>query len=168
MPSAIVDFYRQDKPDSEGRMLREYWAYDDQTMEYRHDFIQWMFPLEEPSAFNPDAPLVTEQDKREFRQDSLLQNSLRRSLARFLVFLGLEMTKDGSVRKGPNFVQRSAVWIAPNHNWLRITRLLRSLRLLGLEVEARQVWKCLQHLHEVERFVSEESFEYWHDAAMLA
>ena len=54
-------------------MLSKYWAWDDQTMESCQDFIQWMFPLGEASSFNPDAPLLTDEDQRAFRREPLLQ-----------------------------------------------------------------------------------------------
>ena len=109
-------------------MLSDYSAFDDRTMEDRHDFIQWMFPLDSPSAFNPDAPLLTDEDRAAFHCDKVLQESMRRSLDRFLAFLGLEIGSDATTRRGVNFQKRVAVWNNPNHNWLRITRMLKSLR----------------------------------------
>ncbi len=38
-------------------MIGEIWAWDDAALEDGHDFIQWLFPLPEPSAFVDDAPL---------------------------------------------------------------------------------------------------------------
>ena len=165
MSSPIVEFYRLNEPDSVGRMLSEYWSWDDQTLEFCHDFIQWMFPLDEASAFNPDAPLLTEEDCEAFGRDSLLQNCVRRSLKRFMAFLGLEIGSEGAVGRSANFDRRIAVWNGMNHNWLRITRLLKSLRLLGMENEAREVWKCLKMLHNEDGYIPNDSFAYWMDAA---
>jgi len=144
MASRILDFYRLEMPDSEGRMLEQYWRWDQERVEQTHDFIQWMFPLEEQSAFNPDAPLLTKDDEAAFRREPQLRSSLRRSLGFFLNFLGLAIAPDGRVSPNENFHQRIALWRRPNHNWLRITRMLKSLRLLGCEDEARAVWKCLK------------------------
>jgi hypothetical protein len=54
--SRLTDFYRGAGSDSEGRSLADLWNLSDDEMEDIHDFIQWMFPLREPSRFNPDAP----------------------------------------------------------------------------------------------------------------
>jgi hypothetical protein len=164
MNSPIREFYRLEKPDSEGRMLEEYWEWDTDTLEHRHDFIQWMFPLSEPSSVNSDAPLVTQEDQHAFRNEPLLRSSMVRSLKVFLNFLGLEMDHDGQVVRHEQFDLRIGVWNHPNHNWLRITRILKSLRLLGFDAEAKAMWKCLRELHE-EGFVSENSFRYWSEAA---
>jgi hypothetical protein len=146
-------------------MLSDYWSWDEEELEACHDFIQWMFPLDEPSAFNADAPLVTPDDQKAFRREMQLQIAYRRSIAKFLEFLGLQIGADGLVNRGPNFDRRLAVWRGLNHNWLRITRMLKSMRLLGFENEAAAVWRCLRMLHDDCGFVSETSFAYWQGAA---
>src|SRR5262249_56637134 len=130
--SRLVDFYRGAGTDTGGRRLAEIWAWGDDDLEAVHDFIQWLFPLPEPSRFNPDAPRLTEADIATFRGDPLLQDHLTRSFERILSFLGLALGPDGKVVEGPNLAARAPdVWASPNHNWLRITRILRSLSLLG-------------------------------------
>jgi hypothetical protein len=163
--SRLLDFYHQKGRDTEGRKLEEIWQWTDQELEQCHDFIQWMFPLDEPSSVNPDAPLVNQQEQMAFRGDPQLQSAMRRSLATFLRFLGLETLSDGRIVRGENFNERLAIWKWPNHNWLRITRVLKSLRLLGFESEATALWVCLDELHAVGGFVSENSFRYWSEAA---
>jgi hypothetical protein len=164
MGSWILQFYRLQKPDSEGRKLDQIWAWDYDRLEQVHDFIQWMFPLDEPSSVNPDAPLLTPSDRAAFATDPALRSAVRKSLAVFLDFLGLELGVDGRVAKAPHFDRRAAVWKYTNHNWLRITRMLKSLRLLGQGAEAQQVWQCLKQLHDHDGYVSDHSFAYWRDA----
>jgi hypothetical protein len=163
--SRLLDFYRLAKRDSERRKLDEIWGWSDDELEECHDFIQWMFPLDEPSAFNADAPLVTEEDRAAFRAEPQLQAAMRQSLSVFLAFLGLTITGDGRVIRADNFNQRLALWKYQNHNWLRITRVLKSLRLLGFESEANAFWACLKVLHEKDGFVSDDSFAYWKQAS---
>jgi hypothetical protein len=163
--SPLLDFYRLIGHDSEGRTLPEIWAWDDHRLEHVHDFIQWMFPLDEPSSVNADAPLVTREDRGAFESDLQLQSAMRRSFSVFLNFLGLAMNDDGRVVRGQDFAERSAIWKYSNHNWLRITRVIKSLRLLGFEKEAAAFWTCLKDLHENQRFVGETSFKYWAEAA---
>ena len=47
--SRLLDFYRGLKADTEGRSLKEILAWDEDDLEAVHDFIQWLFPLPEPS-----------------------------------------------------------------------------------------------------------------------
>ena len=162
--SHILDFYRGGR-DSEGRTLQEIWAWSDDELEEVHDYIQWLFPLPEPSQFNPDAPLLTPTDIAVFRSDAKLQANLRHSFERILTFLGLTMTGT-ALTEGPNFAQRSPdVWAAPNHKWLRITRILRCLTLLGLETEAGALFAWLERAYGRRRFpITAETFRFWSEA----
>jgi hypothetical protein len=164
--SQLIEFYRGTGPDAEGRRLDDILTWDDERLEAVHDFIQWLFPLPEPSRFNPGAPLLAPEDVAAFRQDPALRANLRRSFERILSFLGLAETDDGAVVEGPNFARRAPdVWGYPNHNWLRITRILRSLHLLGLEAEARALYRRLQDFHSRRRFpIGDDTFRYWTDA----
>ena len=164
--SRLLDFYRGEVTDTEGRFLGEILGWSDDELEAVHDFVQWLFPLPEPSRFNPDAPLLTEEDVAAFRSDPLLQTHLLQSFERFLAFLGLSQAADGTVVEGPNFEARAMdVWAYSNHNWLRITRLLRCLRLLGQEDRARSLYDWLAIQYKSHKFpIPADTFRYWTEA----
>jgi hypothetical protein len=164
--SRLLDFYRGEATDTQGRYLKEIWAWPDDELEMVHDFIQWLFPLPEPSRFNADAPLLTAEDIAAFRKDDRLRSNLRASFERILPFLGLALAVDGAVVEGPNVRGRVPdVWAGPNHNWLRITRILRSLRLLGLEAEARALYERLSALRAGGKSpIGADTFRYWTEA----
>jgi hypothetical protein len=161
--SRLVDFYRGQATDTEGRFLKDIWAWDDDSLESVHDFIQWLFPLPEPSQFNPDAPLLSTEDIAAFQRDALLGANLQKSFERLLTFLGLARNPDGGVTEGANFAARKPeVWAAPNHNWLRITRILRSLYLLGQAAEAQALFACLNTFYQSRKFpIRDSTFRYW-------
>ena len=163
--SQLVSFYRGEGTDSEGRLLSEIWAWNDDSLEAIHDFIQWLFPLPEPSRFNPDAPLLTLQDIEAFQKDPLIQANLRKSFERIIAFLGLAEV-DGKIVEGPTFGRRVPfIWAALNHNWLRITRILRSLHLLGRQAEADALYERLAEFHRARRFpIPADTFGYWASA----
>ena len=167
----ILRFYRLEGPDTRGRMLTEILAWDDARLEQVHDYIQWLFPLPEPSAFNPLAPTLTEPTARAFQHDAALRGRLAQSLARMLAFYGLtEATRDGGgggeIRKGANFLVQSPNWLrAGNHNHLRLTRILSCLRLLGLEDRSRALLACLEGVAaEHPHAISPTTRTYWRRA----
>jgi hypothetical protein len=163
--SQLTDFYRGTGADSEGRTLAELWRYSDDQLESVHDFIQWLFPLREPSRFNPDAPRLTDADLAEFRSDPALRANLLRSFEVFLAFLGLRHV-GGRVEKAPDFDRKRDVWRYPNHNWLRITRVLTGTRLLGLEAQGRAFFEFLREYRDGgESGITAETFRYWEAAA---
>jgi hypothetical protein len=128
--SQLIDFYLGH--DSEGRTLEDVWQMTDEELLHSHDVIQWLFPLDRPSSFNPDAPILTSDDIVLFRLSPQLRDNTLTSFHRFLMVLGLRF-EDGFMEE----IRDVGLWAAPNHNWLRITRILKSLTLLGHEEEAR-------------------------------
>jgi len=163
--SRITEFYQGTGADSEGRSLEDIWNFSDEEMEFHHDFIQWMFPLETLSRFNRSAPVLTETDIRAFQDDPKLRENLRKSLDRFLAFLGL--TREGDhIVPAADFPTKQAIFMEPDHNWLRITRALSSLRILGLAEEAERFHEGLQRLILTGKArVTTETRAFWRNAA---
>jgi hypothetical protein len=167
---AIVEFYRGRSPDSEGRFVEDLWAWDDGALEAVHDYIQWLFPLPQPSGVNPRAPLVTTRTEATFAADLDLRLRLGRSFERMLRFYGFEGARGPGgfmVRPGPSFAARSRVWLRPsNHNFLRLTRILASLRTLGLPDEAAALFRCLEGLFRGEAgdVIGSRTFAFWQRA----
>ena len=163
--SQLVEFYRGTGEDAEGRKLADVWAFTDDEMEFHHDFIQWLFPLEQPSKFNRHAPVLTEADIQAFRDDPALRENLARSYGRFLAFLGLA-EDGGRVVPAPDFASKRAIFQGPDHNWLRITRVLTSLRILGLPERSRAFYAGLLDLMQDGRArITPETRRFWREAA---
>ena len=82
-----------------------------------------------------DTPLLTHEVVAGFRRNVTQRANLRKSFERILTVPGLAMN-GARVVGGPKFFERiHDVGLAPNHNWLRVVRILTSLILLGLETE---------------------------------
>jgi hypothetical protein len=170
-PDPLLRFYRLEGADGRGRTLADIWSWDEARLEDVHDYIQWLFPLPEPSAFNPDAPILTETAIEAFRADGELRQRLVRSLRTMLAFYGLALATgpDEAPRITPaaDFEARSRDWLhAGNHNHLRLTRILTSLRLLGLEDHSRALYRSLAAIaREHPHAVSATTLAYWQRAA---
>ncbi|MFM7524703.1 MAG: opioid growth factor receptor-related protein [Betaproteobacteria bacterium] len=48
----MVAFLEGSGTDTDSRRLSDIWQFDDDEIDYTHDFIQWMFPLREASGAN--------------------------------------------------------------------------------------------------------------------
>jgi hypothetical protein len=135
-----------------------------------HDYIQWIFPLPERSGANPWAPVLTQASISAIRSTPEMQQRLRSGYLRMLEFYGFQF--DGErVFRIPSFAAASRNWLhAGNHNHLRMTRILRSMRTLGLRSEAESFWDALRQLFETERSrgrrsITDETFAFWKRAA---
>jgi hypothetical protein len=167
--SPIIEFYLGAAPDHRGRYLREIQQWADDQLESVHDYIQWLFPLPEPSGFNAAAPTLTRASIHEFQMRRELQNHLRSSFLRMMSFYGLEVRFSERIKviRSPNFAVKASAWLSPgNHNHLRITRILKCLTLLGLKAEARAFFDCLGEIWKDDQSkiisaISTETIRYW-------
>jgi len=163
--SYLLRFYRG-RADNAQRVIGEIWRWDYRRLEMVHDYIQWLFPIPEPSRFNPDAEVLTATDAQAFRTDPDLRARLMRSLDLMLDFYGLVRDGDKIVR-GPSFAMRSRTWLEPtNHNYLRLTRILLCLRHTGFEAEARALFACLRDIaaHEGKDLITPRTLDFWRGA----
>jgi hypothetical protein len=150
----LIAFYLGTGLDGAGRTLAQVLRFNHRQLEIQHDYIQWLFPLATPSEFNPGAPLLTAAAARQFREDATLRSHVLAALGVMLTFYGLELDDgdpaDISIDMADHFRERAASWLTPgNHNYLRLTRMLTSLRLLGCRddsVALHYARDCLQDL----------------------
>ena len=164
--SRLIEFYRGEAEDHEGRKLQDYWAFSDDDIEMTHNFISWMFPLRKRSLFSYEAPTVDDDDTAAFGAEYQIRKNLITSLDRFLAFLGLERV-EGQVVKGADFEDKKVIWAGPDHNWLRIERVLQCLRLFSFEQEALALFDRLGRLRgEVGAGITPEAYARWRAAAM--
>ncbi len=89
-----------------------------------------------------------------------------------LSFFGLEIVPERGkphprIVKADHFEDRSGVWLSPgDHNFLRITRILRSLTLLGCEATRAAFLACLEDIYvEYARLIGPTTMRYWRRAA---
>lgn len=121
----ITEFLNGTGTDYQGRYIADIWKFDDREIEHNHDFIQWLFPLNEPSMSVFGTPVLEKEDI-----DIILSNEV----ARTNVIKSSEWYLD--------FLRRNDHWIKSyNHNHLRITRTIKSLRLLIGDDEANKFRK---------------------------
>ncbi|HIK14447.1 MAG TPA: hypothetical protein IGS53_04030 [Leptolyngbyaceae cyanobacterium M33_DOE_097] len=172
MQSPLVSFYSGEGRDRAGRMIQEIWAWDFEQLESVHDFIQWLFPLPEKSAFNPNAPTVDADVIAAFQTNPHLRQNLLHSFTVMLLFYGLQREQQNgaiAIHRAANYPQRKSEWVQPfNHNFLRITRILKCLRLFGLRTEAEAFYACLHSIYqENSQQIGHETFQYWMKAVQV-
>ena len=144
--SAIVAFLEGEGPDARGRTLFDVLAFDDALIEQRHDFIQWLFPLTEPSAAVAGSPVLTSEDVAAIQASGMAQIALAAATDRM-----------------DRFYRATHDWLMPSdHNHLRISRIIRSLRLLSGDAQAEAFKAAILWRVEATRApVSARSRGYW-------
>lgn len=165
-PSRIVSFYLGLSTDNRGRRIDEIHAWDYNTLEFVHNYIQWLFPLTERSNVNPDAPILDAAEIAAFRSSDELKARLLLSFKVMLGFYGLRCEDTGGtveIKKSVHYPQRKTNWLNQgNHNYLRITRVLTSLQILGLRQYSQAFLEFLERLYEEEGpRIGRTTLGYW-------
>lgn len=157
----LLKFYRGEIANIFGVTLADMQKFSFDDKESKHDYIQWMWPLKDPSTIQEAAkgPALQCKEKAEkdkwvldaafiktLQGDATVVSNARKSFASMLNFYGLEF--DGTnVKKAKNYAERSTNWLNPgDHNHYRLSRMLESLQIFGLKKEAAALFACLKEI----------------------
>ena len=152
----IVNFLHGDTEDYQGRTYNDIIECDDKKMEQCHDQVQWMFPLHEESNFAMTYPILTPEAVEEAKKSPIILSNLVTAKDRMEKFYGIGEYED---------INKQRPWCKEyDHNLLRITRIIRCLRLFGLEDDAQDFYE--KALKAAEYFgLSNVTKAYWWRAA---
>jgi len=169
--SPLVAFFTKRGPGPNGLTLLEILDLSDEELENSHNFVQWLFPLNEESKHNLNAPILTNADILIIEKPFARMHVVA-SVTRFLDFYGMAYQFEDrtfSIKPGNNFAERSQVWATPgNHNLKRITRMIRSCRFFGAEPIANSLHKGFIALKPVIPDVITDTVKMYWDAALNA
>jgi hypothetical protein len=125
-------------------------GFSDDELEAVHDYIQWLFPLPTRSAAQPHSPVLTSSEIEAIRSDVRAVATLKVATERMM-----------------RFYRETPWWLTSHdHNHLRITRILHSLRLLVGPNEAKDFYMAILALNEdAGAPVNTRSLHYWAEAS---
>lgn len=166
MSQQIVNFYHGFIPNDKGWTLCDILDLTDEQLESVHDYIQWMFPTFEASQFNLDAPVFTADSAIEFVKSGVIMDNAQRAFYRILEFYG--MVYHGVTNK--EVVTRydfSNNWVTSgNHNFLRLTRILKFLNIVGMHNEADALFAALCGVYAAQpEVVGKRTLKFWIEAS---
>jgi hypothetical protein len=142
----LILFLQGIGPDGQGRLHADILNFSDEDLEEVHDYIQWLFPLREKSMAVPGSPVLESEESVQLLQvDIHVKENMRKALHRMKRFYG---DNDHWLEQG-------------DHNHLRITRILKSLSLLGSRESAIDFHSFIMKRVEAVQPVTVESLEFW-------
>lgn len=159
----LISFYRGEGKNANERTLKHILNKDDAWLEREHNYIQWLFPLFKPTRNNGSAPLLTQKLLSEMKSNSAIRSNVLHSFDRMLAFYGLRR-EEGVIVRAENFIERSVWFTGKNkHNFLRITRILNFMSLMGFEGEVLAFREQLRTIYdENPRHIPEKTArDYW-------
>ena len=147
----FVNFLTNNEPDFKNRFLKDIWNFSDEDIEYTHDFIQLLFPLnEKSSAISNGIYLDSNEAILRIKANKLATENIVKSSKWFLSFLA-----------------RNSHWKRKHdHNYLRITRIIKSLRLLVSDQEANKFYESFMQLvdENLKSKINLTTLTYWQNA----
>ena len=147
----FVNFLTNNEPDFKNRFLKDIWNFSDEDIEYTHDFIQLLFPLnEKSSAISNGIYLDSNEAILSIKANKLATENIVKSSKWFLSFLA-----------------RNSHWKRKHdHNYLRITRIIKSLRLLVSDQEANKFYESFMQLIDENLIsrINSTTLHYWENA----
>jgi hypothetical protein len=153
-----VDFFRGER-NSDGRTIHDILKLKDGALEKSHDIVQWCFPTHVESNFNPDAPIITYEEYCILHRDPNCRDMMQIMFSRWLTFYGIEEV-EGVYTFDPEKVH--FCWKCQiDHNHLRISRIIRSLRFFGCDEQARLFYDVAMKLAEHFGKINANSRSYW-------
>nr|WCI13722.1 opioid growth factor receptor-like protein 1-like protein [Scolopendra mutilans] len=110
------------------------WFGDYDKLEDHHGYIQWLFPIRE-RGFNLEAQVLQPHEAQAIMNDPEAKERFQKAYFMMLDFYGMKIVsmKQGILDRAENFKERWANLKSATHNFLRITRILKSMGELGLE-----------------------------------
>tara|TARA_A100001015_G_scaffold213248_1_gene239175 strand:- start:59 stop:508 length:450 start_codon:yes stop_codon:yes gene_type:complete len=147
----IENFLSNKEPDFKNRFLQDIWNYSDEEIEHTHDFIQLLFPLNEESSAVSNAKYL---DSREVIQDIKSNKSAKENIVK-------------SSQWFLSFLERNSHWKRRyDHNYYRISRIIKSLRLLVSDEDADMFYKSFMLLIDEQHKakINSITLNYWENA----
>lgn len=159
----LINFYNNQGKDNKGREFKAILRWSDHELEHTHDYIQWLFPLQEASQFNPHAPILDDATLECFASSFDLRSNAAQAFHAMMDFYGLSHI-DGVCRLD----NQKFKWITPNnHNFLRLTRIIKFLVLIDMNLFARALYKTLLDITistSERKEIMMESMGFWAEA----
>ncbi len=150
---SVVSFLDGSKVDNNERTFDFVMQQDDDWFESEHNYIQWLFPLLEESYNVYEAPVLDLTEVTLIRNNQVALENQIKALGRMVVFY-----------------KKNDLWLVPmDHNHLRITRILKSIRLLhSLPVAESFYDLIMERVKETGSQVEPRNIAFWTDAVGLS
>lgn len=167
MENIIIPFYTGESRHPENAYyLEEIWFFNTSRIRSTHNVLQWLFPLNERSDHYLDAPVLSEDEIQIFLTEDKLRERVIKSFHFYLKHLGLKYNEDEKIIERSIDFNEKRDWITLySQTYLRITRVLKCLVLLGFNDFALIFFNALQDIYNEESDqIGIESLNYWKNA----
>ncbi|KAF8229690.1 hypothetical protein L208DRAFT_1401682 [Tricholoma matsutake] len=115
--------------------IHQQWFGRYKTLESKHGFIQWLFPIRDGQGMNYESQALQPHEITSMRSNTVILERIIKSYDMMLDFYGMRLVsaKMGLLDRSEDFSDRYKNLVYSGHNYLRISRILKCLSEFGLE-----------------------------------
>ena len=141
----LREFLKNNETDIYHRYISEIWSFNDEQIETTHNFIQFLFPLTQPSKNSFNKIYINSDDLLyELKSDKKVRESIIYSSNWYFSFL-----------------ERNQHWQTYyDHNHLRISRVIESLNIIVSNRQANRFYKQVLDIC-IEELINDETKLIW-------
>lgn len=141
----LREFLKNNETDIYHRYISEIWSFNDEQIETTHNFIQFLFPLTQPSKNSLNKIYINSDDLLyELKSDKKVRESIIYSSNWYFSFL-----------------ERNQHWQTYyDHNHLRISRVIESLNVIVSKRQANRFYKQVLDIC-IEELINDETKLIW-------
>lgn len=170
--SNIIKFYMGEKNENYPYTIDDILDFSDEELEKIHNYIQWLFPTQDPRNKDTGKPFLTLEDIKYFKNSKELLDKVLLSYYKMIGFYGFSHEFKINTEEyrelifSRNFEIHSRNWLNKgNHNYLRLTRIISCLKSLGLEKEANELFDMLNRTYLIyPNKIGELTLQFWSSA----
>lgn len=126
--------------------------------ETTHNFIQWIFPTHQPSAYERNAPLLLQTNIENLFSDPLFLDRYAECFIKYMNFMHIVLTLNNN---NVNMKVTSNFYNKTTHNFLRLSRLITSLKCLGFHDISNILYNALIVNIESKKESVQQSARFW-------
>lgn len=140
--------------DDFGRTYNDILNYSERELEQKHNYIQRIFPTNTLSMYSP-CIILSEEEAKQMTNDKIKKNMIK-AYEKMMCFYGFNPRNDDKIKK----------WVyTGSHNYKRITRIIISLSIFGLQKETEELMNYLSELYSnYPKQIGNKTFSYWENA----
>lgn len=132
--------------------------FDKNTLEKRHDYIQWLFPLPELSRHGLSVAISRDLARQWIENDTIRANLLK-SYYMMLDFYGIKVISKKPIRL--SFDKAFFTW-GYSHNRLRISRIIKSMNHFGFKDESMALYEIVMEVCNKKPYmIDKNTRKYW-------
>ncbi|WP_439294769.1 opioid growth factor receptor-related protein [Lonepinella sp. BR2882] len=156
----VIEFYLDQRKSEMNFSFEQMLAIEPLAIELGYFWIPWFFPVLERSKWNKKMPLLSPDEIEFFKQNEQIQQRFLQAFDAIMAYF--EIQRNGTELTITETLTQRSYWLKNiGHQQKKISRIIRSLKLLGQELLARNLQQLAIKLGQEKGYLLPDTLEIW-------